>query len=78
VTTEVALALAGAATSAFGLLRFWLRLRFLRDVYKTGGVEHLKAASEAVQGPVRDVASSVANRTRRQKSVTQPDDSGSI
>lgn len=69
-----AVALAAVASSAFGLLGLWLRLRFLRHVYDKGGAKDLRIAANALRGAVRDLVSGVGSRAQQQKSIQQPDD----
>ncbi|MGW4211396.1 hypothetical protein ACWEIJ_25610 [Lentzea sp. NPDC004789] len=45
----------------------------MKDVYDKGGAEDLKVAADAVQGPVRDVASTISDHALRQKSI-EPED----
>lgn len=74
MTTEVALAVTAVASTAFGLLGLWLRLRFLRHVYDNGGAKDLRIAANALRGAVRELVSGVGSHVRRQKSITPPDD----
>lgn len=72
MTTEVALV--AVASSAFGVLGLWLRLRFLKHVYDKGGAKDLRIAASALKGAVRDLVSGVGSRIRRQRSTSESDD----
>ena len=81
MTTGLSLALVAAVssgiTAGFGLWRYRMRLKFLKAIYDKGGAEDLKVAADAVQGPVRDVASTISDRARRRKSIEPKDDQAS-